>query len=475
MKIARCLSILALATAMLSGCGGGKGSSAPAPANLTVTPEDGQITLNWDVVSGVQYRVYCAPGASVDNYSWYTTLGGASRADYLNKVLPPFTVDTLQNGLQYACTVDGRYDNGPAGPAAASRTATPQSAGTTWASASPTGLGPGALRGVAAGTLTGFSVDKFLAVSDSALLVTDDYLQGTWTTVSTLPSGLGNLNTVLVNNGRVYVAGSSGLVAYSSDLQNWAVTPASIGGPVRKLVGFGSWLLALGDAGLIRSSAYNDGYNWATPTSVPSNAPTLRDAAYSEAGYWVAVGDSGAVWVSSASDPAASTWTQATASSASANLTSVAALKVQTPNTSTFDYQLVAVGDGGMLGYSTAADPQKWTWQTIGGGVALKQVVSGGQALAKIDSTNSKIYIYSGGQFMVSGAGGTVWRSGDALSWTLQNASPAWEDVSAHVGMTQDPVALLRYSKLANYAGGIVRTAYAWLLYGSDGTGRYAR
>ena len=463
MKLALNLAALMAALA-LSACGG-KGSQAPAPTGLSVAGEDGQITLNWTAVPGVLYRAYCAPGTSVDNSSWYTTFGGVARAGAQDPVLPPFTVDSLQNGVGYACTVDGRYDNGPAGPSAPSQTAQPQSAGLSWSPLADTGLGAG-LGAVTGGALNNnINLDRLFAVGAGARLRVADTATSGWSDValpSSVTSVVGDLKTAVVFGGRLYMAGTGGVVAYSSDLVNWSTV--NLGGPVRKIVNNTTRMVAVGPAGLLRTST--DGSGWATPSVSTPVTQELRGVAYSEAGYWVAVGAGGTVLLSSNAD--AGSWT-ALAGPGQA-LQSVAALKVQTPNTSTYEYRLVAVGDAGTVGYSI--DGQNWSWQTAFGGANLSHVAAGNQILVKLDAANAKIYPYAGGQFMAAGPGGKVFRTGDALSWAWNAAS--WEDLSARTGVSTAPVVLWRYGKPQRNSGGLV-SAYAWLLYGNDGAGRTAR
>ena len=462
MKLALNFAAL-MAVLALSACGG-KGSQAPAPTGLSVAGEDGQITLNWTAVPGVQYRAYCAPGASVDNVSWYTTFGGVARAGALDLVLPPFTVDSLQNGTGYACTVDGRYDNGPAGPSAPSLQAQPQSAGLNWAALADTGLGAG-LGDVTAGVLTNASTDRYFAVGAGARVRVADSATSGWSDLSlpsTVSSVVGDLKTAVVFGGRLYIAGTGGVVAYSSDLVNWSTV--NLGGPVRKIVNNTTRMVAVGPAGLLRTST--DGSGWATPSVSSPVTQELRGVAYSEAGYWVAVGAGGTVLLSANAD--AGSWSAVTGPSQA--LQSVAALKVQTPNTSNYEYRLVAVGDAGTVGYST--DGQNWSWQSAFGGANLSHVAAGNQILVQLDKANAKTYAYAGGQFMAAGPGGKVFRTGDALAWSW-NAAP-WEDISNRTGVSTSPVVLWRYGKVVRNSAGQV-SAYAWLLYGNDGTGRTAR
>lgn len=489
MKFSSCFPIVALLamTASLLGCGG-KGSSAAAPTGLSVAGEDNQITMSWDVVPGVQYRVYCAPGTSIDN-GWSTwmpvgPLGGTEITGTQNTaLLPPYTVTNLQNGLQWACTVDGRYDNGPAGPSAPSRATVtrPVATGVGWQPALDTGMGS-SFRAVAAGTLSGLTpaADKFFAVdAQGRLRVSDSYKAGgSWTDVA-VPTTLGSLNTAIVYGGRLYVAGSGGVVAYTLDLQNWT-TSANLGAAINKIVSNnnqypsnGNRLVAVGASGLIMYSA--DGSNWSRASISAISLPDLQGVTYSEAGYWVAVGRSGTVLLSS--DAGASSWSVTTSAVSpstwpSAHLNSVAALKVQTPNTTPCAacvYKLVAVGANGTVGYSS--DGRNWSWQSVNNGSTdITQVVASNQTLVQIDTANQKTYSYAGGQFMMAGAGGKVWVSGDALNWN----NSTWSDISAWVGTTADAVSLLRYVKLETYNIGETY-AYTWLLYGADGTGRFVR
>lgn len=462
MKLTLRLAAL-LAALALSACGG-KGSQAPMPTGLSVTGEDGQITLNWTVQPNVQYRVYCAPGASVDNVSWYTTFGGAARASALDLVLPPFTLDSVQNGLTYACTVDGRYDSGPAGPSAPAQQAQPQTAGLNWSGLADTGLGA-ALGDVTAGFLNNASSDLFFAVGAGARVRVANSATSGWSDL-TLPSGVssvvGDLQTAVVFGGRLYIAGTGGVVASSSDLVNWVT--ANLGGPVQKIASNNARMVAVGPSGLLRTST--DGVNWGIPTVSTPTTQALRGVAYSEAGYWVAVGSGGTVLLSTSAD--ANNW-NAVPGPAQA-LQSVAALKVQTPNTTNFEYRLVAVGDAGTVGYSI--DGANWSWQTAFGGAGLSHVAAGNQVLIKLDPTSAKTYAYAGGQFMVAGPGGKVFRSGDALSWSWNAAS--WEDLSSRAGLSSSLVVLWRYGRVLRYSAGVV-TTYGWLLYSNDGAGRTAR
>lgn len=462
MKLALNFATLFAAVTLVA-CGG-KGTQAPAPTGLSVAGEDGQITLNWTVEPNVQYRVYCAPGTTVDNMSWYTTFGGAARASAIDLVLPPFTVDSLQNDSAYACTVDGRYDNGPAGASAPSQATRTQSAGLNWAAVADTGLGSG-LGDVTAGLLINASSERFFAVGAGARLRTASTATSGWSDVNlptAVSSVVGDLKTAVVFGGRLYIAGSGGVVAYSSDLVNWSTV--NLGSPVRKIVSNPSRMVAVGPSGLLRTSP--NGSDWSVPTVSSPVTQDLRGVAYSDAGYWVAVGVGGTVLRST--DGGAGLWNAV--AGPGQTLQSVAALKVQTPNTNNFEYRLVAVGDAGTVGYSL--DGQNWSWQNAFGGANLTHVTAGNRTLVKLDTPLNKIYAYAGGQFMAASADGKVFRSTDALSWAWNAAQ--WEDLSAHTGTSTTPVVLWRHAKLMRNSAGQV-FAYAWLLYGNDGAGRTAR
>lgn len=453
---------VALATAVLvSGCGG-RGSSAPAPTGLSVTGQDTQITLNWDAKTGVEYRVYCAPGSSVDNFSWYTTLGGVARASTLqDHVLPPFTVDRLQNDTDYACTVDARTNGGVAGPAAPSVTARTRwvgdfrQSGDGWQAAPATGVT--ALRAMAYGTLTGQTINRLYATGAAGQVrVSDDGFSG-WTDVSGIPAGMGDLDATAVFMGRLVLGGSTGVMASTPDLSSWGTV--ALGSPIKAISSSGTRLVAVGANGLIRYST--DGSNWSTPSLMPADIATrqLNSVAYSAAGYWVAVGSGGAVVVSTGSD--ASQWTYANSSVQSADLYAVATLSVQNPSTLVTSYKAVAVGANGAVG--TSSDLLNWRWQQVGN-QTLTHAISGGQTLYKVEG--SSIVAYSGGQFVLAGRGGSLYRSGDGLTWD----GSTWTDFSASLGSVADPLLLFRYAR-TNTLGATT----SWFLYSADGTGRWVR
>lgn len=458
------LQSVALASViLLAGCGG-RGTSAPPPTGLTVTGQDTQITLNWNVTSGAQYRVYCAPGSSVDNYSWYTTVGGVARTStQQDLVTPPFTVDRLQNDSDYSCTVDARIHDGPAGVSAPSVTTRTRwlgdfrKTGDGWQTAPGTGVN--ALRALAGGVLSGQTISRLYAAGAAGQVrVSDDGLTTPWTDVSGVPAGVGDLNAAMVFMGRLVVGGTAGVMASSADLSSWAT--ASLGSPIRNIASNGTRLVAVGAAGLIRYST--DGSNWVTPTVVPADLASrdITGIAYSPAGYWVAVGSSGAVLVSTSSD--ASQWAYASGSAQSADLFSVAVLPVQDPATLVTSYKAVAVGAQGAVGYST--DLSNWRWQNLGNRT-LTHVVAGAQTMYKIYS-GTNIVAYSGGQFVLAGKGGSLFRSGDGLSWD----GASWSDFSASLGTSADPALFYRFVRV-NTLG----STTSWMWYGLDGAGRWAR
>jgi hypothetical protein len=467
---------LALASAMVLSACGGRGTSAPPPTGLTATGQDTQITLNWNVQSGVEYRVYCAPGSNVDNgisasganattpNNWYTTPGGVARVSTgLDLVLPPFTVDRLQNDTDYACTVDARVSGGPAGVSAPAVTARTRwvgdfrKSGDGWQALASNGMA--STGAVASGILTGQTVTRLYAAGSAGRVrVSDDVVAGTWSDLTGLPSGLGDLTSAMVFVGKLVVAGTTGVVASSQDLSNW--NSASLGSPVKSFGSSGTRLVAVGPSGLIRYST--DGTNWNTPTLLPADLAThdLNSVAYSAAGYWVAVGSGGTVLVSTTSD--ASQWTYATGSRQTGDIHVVAVLPVQDPATLVTTYKAVAAGANGAVGYST--DLNNWTWQSLGN-QTFTQLVAGSQTFYKLASSTS-IIPYTDGQFLLAGRGGVMYRSGDGLLWD----GASWSNISTSLGSSADPTVLFHFSNL-NTLG----TTTSWLLYNVDGTARWVR
>ncbi len=101
---------------LLSGCGGGGGSTSTptvdattdtttisAPSGLSLTPEDSQLSVNWNTVpNALQYNIYIAEGAF------------ASKSTYSQRFTdntPPYTINGLTNGQEYSVVVTALSDS----------------------------------------------------------------------------------------------------------------------------------------------------------------------------------------------------------------------------------------------------------------------------------------------------------------------------------------------------------------------------
>ena len=85
-KIRSLLAVLVFASLLVTGCGGGSGSSAPpvqvpeTPANVTAAAHDGYVTLSWDAASGAaSYNLYWSTASGVTNTNGAKITGVTTR------------------------------------------------------------------------------------------------------------------------------------------------------------------------------------------------------------------------------------------------------------------------------------------------------------------------------------------------------------------------------------------------------------
>jgi hypothetical protein len=398
----RCLRRLlpALVVLLLSACGGGKGSSAPAPANFTAAAGDQSITMTWAAQAGVDYWIFVGPpGTTADNF--VTTSG----AYVFAHVTSPYSVaslvfnnlsSALVNGKEYDVSINARINGGPGGPSSAPIRVLPRAAGTSW---------------TAAGTLINASdniADDLLAADDglplyyngSVLTYTGNPASFVFTgragaafygtlnadglsyTFHSVASGVptADLNALAYAGGIGFLAaGSNGSASLSLDGITW--TPQSTGAASSKTFRAlastsATSYIAVGDActvygvanggtagqttvwtdyslGFSNSAAYSGACSGGTP-------PALNAATYGTiggAGYYAAVGSQGVVAYSSAYGTTSANWTAATVSLptgvSAANVTLrglnygvfYATANVQSNGTQTATPLWVAVGD----------------------------------------------------------------------------------------------------------------------------------
>jgi photosystem II stability/assembly factor-like uncharacterized protein len=465
MKFLRLLPLLPL-IAVLASCGG-KGSSAPAPTNFTVTPQDTQLYMTWDATPGVEYWVFCAPNATtIDSHSPSATHSGWY---YFRNIFSGIYYATgLANGTSYACTVNGRTDSGPGGPDAAPQVKAPRYAGatTTWGpgAASSAALSGMTVNGVAYGMPSGLnlSTDQFVAVGAGGKIAVSSGVDAdakvSWAAPSQpLSDVTGPLNAVIFYpaGNRFVAVGMDGKVAYATSTSIWTSSSmsAATGISVNALANGGSYLVAVGDSGLVRTST--DGVIWTTTNATllaavgsTSVSPNLKSVTYASAvngsatsPYWIAVGDGGAILKST---DGAQTW-RTLASNTNQNLKSVAALAVTNSTTNITTYVLVAVGDNGTIMVSTD-DGSSWT---------TPQSVSSVSSVAFVNVYAAK------GQLMALDAGGNVFTSTDGSVWN--------GGFSVLVGQSAQPAVVLRYNPtLSTVSNG-------WMVFDATGAQRTAK
>jgi photosystem II stability/assembly factor-like uncharacterized protein len=210
-----------------------------------------------------------------------------------------------------------------------------------------------------------------------------------WSIVSDATTGTNDLNSVLYFNSTVgyVVSDAANHIYYGTDLT--ALTLAQTGtSNINAFASDGTNLVAVGNSGTILRST--NGSTWTAASSVPA-AANLHSVVYSS-GIWVAVGDAGAIYVSTDSG---ANWTIPGGSYATvtSNLRGIAA------NGTAF----VAVGDSGTV--VTSADGSSWTSQTLSGSVNLYAVNA------------------SSAQYVIVGAAGSAYVSTDGSTWTAQTTN----------------------------------------------------
>lgn len=454
--------------AVLTACGG-TGSSAPAPTNFQVTAQDAQMYMTWDATSGVQYDVFCDPNQTTINSHTTGSSTPSGRIYFYGIQSGTFYatgVDTrgwqtgISNGIPYACTVNGRINNGPGGPDATPQVTTPRFAGASWTSGANTALSGMTLKSVAYGLFNTQSTtsDQFVAVgavstqnTQGAIAVSSavnaDALLSWGAPSAVTSSQPSNLNAVVFypyTGGYRFVAvGAQGNVAYALNAATWNwtwVTNATGSQDMNAVAAAGgSAVVAVGNLGAIAYSS--DGASWTAATSVGSTNH-LRSVVYAAPSvngvtspYWIAVGDGGAILKSTDS---AHTWSLIT--SGSNNLQSVAALSTTNTATNTVTYKLVAVGDAGTVLVS-ANDGASWT--SVSGLSGSFVSVSAGQ-----------------GQFMAMNSTGNVYTSPDGSSWTLRSNSST---------------GLSAGSTIIRYTPSITAVSGGWMAFDSAGNERLSK
>lgn len=387
LKIALWRTIVAtLLALMLLACGGGSGSSAPAPTDFTVTPGNGQAIVTWTASPGIQYWLMYSPTATpIDiknppvSHAWATN------------ITSPYVISGLVNGTTYSFAMNGRTSGGPGGAQTASQSAIPRYAGSTWVAGSTMDASHD-VRGIAYGTAS--AAPTFVAVGAGGTVYkgVDGVSQGVnglaWTAVTTVPSTI-SFNASTYAFGKYIavgtVTGGANNVYYSADATTWTGVATTGSTALNALATNGTTAVAVGDGGKVFYST--DAATWTAAAGLTGFASDLYGVAYSATGIWVAVGLNGALVTSTDG----LNWTVQTsiAVPGSYRLNGVA---------SNASGLFVSVGNHGTI--LTSSNGTSWTAQTNSSVADLNAV-----------STDSV-------QFLAVGAGGTVLISPDASTWT---------------------------------------------------------
>jgi len=382
------LFIAILAVTFFAGCHN-KGSSAPAPTNVSVVAGENRATVTWDMLPGIQYWVFKAatPDITPENCL------GTPECQIFTNVASPYLVASLANGTLYSFTVNGRTDSGPGGPGSPSIQAIPRPAGGLWSVSTPvTGLND--LRGVTHSSI-------FVAVGTSGTLLTSaDGLA--WTT-QTAPSPLTNFNAITY--GGTYVAvGTGGVLLTSADAVNWTqATNASTNTLYAVTTNGAGEYVATGASGTIINNSVG---GWNLATSIPVGTPTLNGVAYGN-GKYVAVGAGGSVLTS---DTYGNNWTSVNA----------------TVTLPTSDLKSIAYGPG--VGATGPATNATGTFVAAGASGSVVSSTDGGLTWGAPASFAPGIQINAvtyGSQFIAVADNGSIYYSTNGVNWTLATSSPA--------------------------------------------------
>jgi photosystem II stability/assembly factor-like uncharacterized protein len=397
--------LVAVVAALLQGCLGSGGSSAPPPTNVTATPKDSRVVVTWNPVPGVQYWIFYANGTGVtpQNCSSMPLCRTAIN------VTSPASIPSLYNGYTYSFSINARTGGGPGGAGSTAVQTVPRIGGSTWTAG--TAQGANALRGVAYGNT------KFVAAGDGGALFsgTTDGANGiTWTSLASAnPMPTTKFNAVSYNASTIkhFVAGAGGTILQSANAAvTWTkVADSKTTNELFALANNGTgFVVAVGASGTIVTTA-DSGTTWADHSL--ASTPNLNGVAY---GYdstnlayrFVAVGDTGTLLWSTDGV----TWNNVT----SAAVTTANLKAVTNGYDSNSVYHFVAVGANGTV--LTSPDGVTWT----------KVAFSATTAPAMLTANLNSIVSSTGRRFVAVSNTGQVFYSeiADLTTWTQAAVSP---------------------------------------------------
>ncbi len=389
-----CLTTV-LMSMLVAACGGGDAGSAPPPTDLVVTAGNGQVTMQWTPVAGVEYWVMYAPTNQPINIK-----SPPGVHYWLNNVTSPLVIPGLTNGQPYSFAMNARVNGGKGGTQTPSITKTPRLGGNTWSPG--LGLDSGKdFRGLAYGAAADNTLD-YIAVGNGGAIFTSRYVNTdnvlTWSSVA---SGLSvDFNAATYASGKFIAVGSgtSNNVVSSADLLNWAPASTAIATRLNAVATDGVTVVAVGDGGKIYRTT--DGLTW-NDVSASGISDHLQGVSYLSSGNWVAVGNNGALLLSSDG----TSWSRSTAtlpvSLRTATLRSVAAVGAT----------WVIVGDAGAVMTSTNSGANWTDYSSSIVGFPNFYAVNGSS------TTYSSLT-----QFLIVGASGAVYSSPNGTAWTQQAA-----------------------------------------------------
>jgi hypothetical protein len=386
----RLFFVACLWSLLLAACGGGGsgGSSASPPAGFLVAPGDGQVTVTWTTVPGVDYWIMYAPTATSIN------LKSPPGVHYwLNNVSSPLVVTGLSNSQAYSFAMDARINGGPGGAQTASLTTTPRLGGGTGTWASAPGLDAARnFKGLAYGTASDASLNYIAVGSGGSIYKSID--GAGWTRIALNISVGFNAASYAFGKFVAVGSGTSNNIVSSTDLATWTPATTAVVGGLNAMATDGTTLVAVGDSGKLWYST--DALVW-TDASVNSVSAPLYGVGYMANGTWLAVGQGGVMLTSNNGR----SWTVSSTSAGATpqSLRAVASLG------STW----VAVGDNGTILISLDSGAS-WSVRSVASGPTL-YAVNGSNTT--VDAIN---------QFLAVGAGGAAYTSADGLNWSSQTS-----------------------------------------------------
>ncbi len=305
---------VALATltslALLAGCGSSSNDNKPdAPTGFTLTPGDGRIYVTWDDLStssDLRYWLFSAQTTTMtrDDYRKYPD------ARITAPVTTGFALTGLTNGLDYAMFMNATHGNGPGGAETDTKTARPRLAGDNWRTPLPAD-GSSGLNDITAYGLYFYAVSKSGGIYRTDDPGKFKSTTTSWTQITTgtpaSPVTTNELRGITAGTSILIAVGAKGTVLWSTDGTTWTngtaadgKTPLGSDLELNSVTAAPDAYIAVGNNGVILRST--DGKAWTQLTALPSGFPagTNLNRARSLNGALFIVGDGGLILKASA-------------------------------------------------------------------------------------------------------------------------------------------------------------------------------